>query len=63
MRPALPPAASLPLEAQDYYGFLRTPRYRWWKGVLAILVLVIGYVVVGGSWPSAASSSTWSSGP
>src|SRR3954453_19850632 len=51
----LPPAASpavpskpaaLPTTGTEYHHFLRTPRNRWWKGVLAILSLVVGYVIV-----------------
>src|SRR3954454_12641530 len=48
VRPAVPskPAAALPVPATEYHHFLRTPRSRWWKGVLAILSLVVGYVIV-----------------
>lgn len=34
--PHLQPA--LPVEERDYYAFWRAPRYRWWKGLLAILM-------------------------
>lgn len=39
---------SLPLAAEDYYGFLRTQRYQWWKGLLGIAGLLTGMVVLGG---------------
>ncbi|MEA5154215.1 type II CAAX endopeptidase family protein [Raineyella sp.] len=44
----LPPPPALPVRSQDYYGFLRTPRYRWWKGLLAALALLVGFLVVDG---------------
>jgi uncharacterized protein len=39
--PAVPPAvpskpATLPITPTEYHHFLRTPRNRWWKGLLAI---------------------------
>lgn len=43
-----PPPPALPVRSQDYYGFLRTPRYRWWKGLLAALLLLVGFLVVDG---------------
>lgn len=46
--PAVPGPPNLPLETQDYYGLLRTPRFRWWKGLLAAVLLVGGGLVVNG---------------
>lgn len=46
---ALPsaPRPTLPISPQDYYGFLRTERYRWWKGLLGIVALLVGLLVLG----------------
>ncbi|GAA1428199.1 hypothetical protein GCM10009616_07250 [Microlunatus lacustris] len=45
--PAAPPAPSaLPVEEREYHHFLRTPRARWWKGLLAIVTLVLAYLLV-----------------
>jgi len=45
--PAVPSKpAALPTTPAEYHHFLRTPRNRWWKGLLAILSLVVGYVIV-----------------
>lgn len=56
--PALPSSATqpagpiwstlpaLPTEPREYHHFLRTPRAAWWRGVLAILSLVVGYLVL-----------------
>lgn len=41
-------APALPTQSQDFYGFLRTPRYRWWKGLLAVVLLIGGYLLIGG---------------
>lgn len=40
--PSLLPSSPLPLVSQDYYGLLRTERYRWWKGLLGIVLLLLG---------------------
>ncbi|SDB88088.1 Membrane protease YdiL, CAAX protease family [Raineyella antarctica] len=42
------PMPALPLGPQDYYGLLRTERYRWWRGLLGIVLLLFGWLVVGG---------------
>ena len=44
---ALPPhlRPALPVEERDYYAFWRAPRYRWWKGLLAILMAAFGFLV------------------
>ncbi|SDS48900.1 Membrane protease YdiL, CAAX protease family [Friedmanniella luteola] len=52
--PPLPPAvltpaprpSALPVEEREYQHFLRTPRARWWRGVLAILALVVAFALV-----------------
>ena len=45
--PAVPPKpAALPTTPTEYHHFLRTPRSRWWKGVLAIICLVVGFAIV-----------------
>ncbi|HEY5981560.1 MAG TPA: CPBP family intramembrane glutamic endopeptidase [Microlunatus sp.] len=36
----------LPEPGTEYHRFLRTPRNRWWKGVVAILGFVIGYLII-----------------
>ena len=45
---ALPPhlRPALPVEERDYYAFWRAPRYRWWKGLLAILLAAFSFLVV-----------------
>lgn len=40
-----PPSSALPLVPQDYYGLLRTERYRWWKGLLGIVLLLVGLLL------------------
>ncbi|WP_193105916.1 CPBP family intramembrane glutamic endopeptidase [Brachybacterium sp. FME24] len=35
----------LPSGPTDYHQFLRTPGYRWWKAVLAIVLIPVAYVV------------------
>lgn len=42
--PQLP--AALPVTAREYHEFFRTPRYRWWKPLLSLLMFV-------GSWLAA----------
>lgn len=37
---------SLPIEERDYYAFWRAPRYRWWKGLLAIVMSAVLFLVV-----------------
>ncbi|MGP5290711.1 CPBP family intramembrane glutamic endopeptidase [Brachybacterium tyrofermentans] len=37
--PVLPPGPT------EYHQFLRTPGYRWWKAVLAIVLIPIAYVI------------------
>ncbi len=44
----LAPVPTLPTTEEDYYGFLRTPRFRWWKGLLGILALGALTLVLGG---------------
>jgi membrane protease YdiL (CAAX protease family) len=39
-RDPLPPAGT------EYHRFLRTPRNAWWKGLLAIVGFVIGYLLI-----------------
>ncbi|MET1007558.1 MAG: CPBP family intramembrane glutamic endopeptidase, partial [Propionibacteriaceae bacterium] len=36
----------LPEAGTEYHRFLRTPRNAWWKGVVAILGFVIGYLII-----------------
>ncbi|TBT84240.1 CPBP family intramembrane metalloprotease [Propioniciclava sinopodophylli] len=36
---------SLPVGEQDYYAFWRAPRYRWWKGLLAIALAGFAFLV------------------
>lgn len=40
------PSADLALPARptEYHQFLRTPRYRWWKALLAIAAIPLAYV-------------------
>ncbi len=33
-----PPPSALPVEPREYHEFLRTPRLRWWRPVLALLM-------------------------
>lgn len=40
------PVSTLPLAPVDYHQMLRTPRARWWKGLLAIVSFVVGYLVI-----------------
>lgn len=47
----LPPGAKpwrdpLPAPGTEYHRFLRTPRNAWWKGVVAILAFLAGYLLV-----------------
>jgi len=35
-----------PEPGTEYHRFLRTPRNAWWKGVVAILGFVIGYLII-----------------
>lgn len=36
----------LPEPGTEYHRFLRTPRNAWWKGVVAILGFVVGYLIL-----------------
>ena len=36
---------ALPSGPTEYHQFLRTPGYRWWKAVLAIVLIPVAYVV------------------
>jgi hypothetical protein len=45
--PAVPCARPCRWRSADYYAFWRAPRYRWWKGLLAILLA--GFVLPGRS--------------
>ena len=36
----------MPAAGTDYVQFLRTGRNRWWKGLVAIVLLAVGYLVV-----------------
>lgn len=55
--PAAPPPTPppLPTEPRSYIHFLRTPRARWWKGVLAIVAYIVAFLVlafvIGGIGP------------
>lgn len=40
------PAGPLPLEPREYHHMLRTPRARWWKGLLAIVSFLAAYLIV-----------------
>ena len=46
--PLGPPVRKDPLPAPgtEYHRFLRTPRNAWWKGVVAIVGFVIGYLII-----------------
>jgi membrane protease YdiL (CAAX protease family) len=46
--PLGPPAwrDPMPDPGTEYHRFLRTPRNAWWKGVVAIVGFVIGYLVI-----------------
>lgn len=35
-----PPPVALPVEARQYHEFFRTPRNRWWRGLLALVMFV-----------------------
>lgn len=37
---------ALPVEPRDYFAFWRAPRYRWWKGLLAVVIAGVGFVVM-----------------
>lgn len=37
---------ALPVEERDYYAFWRAPRYRWWKGLLAVVMGAFGFLVL-----------------
>lgn len=43
-----PPPSPLPVQPADYHQMLRTPRTRWWKGLLAIASFVAAYLIVSG---------------
>ncbi len=36
---------ALPVDESDFYAFWRAPRYRWWKGVLAVLMAAFLFLV------------------
>ena len=36
----------LPAAGTEYHRFLRTPRNAWWKGVVAIVGFVLGYLII-----------------
>jgi len=38
-------SAALPWGPTEYHQFLRAPGYRWWKAVLAIVLIPVAYVV------------------
>lgn len=42
----VPVLSTLPVAPVEYHQMLRTPRARWWKGLLAIVAFVIGYLVI-----------------
>lgn len=46
--PLGPPAWRDPMPAPgtEYHRFLRTPRNAWWKGVVAIVAFVVGYLLL-----------------
>jgi uncharacterized protein len=44
--PAPPPPNPMPAAGTEYVQFLRTERHRWWKGLVAIVLLVVGYLGV-----------------
>lgn len=37
---------ALPVEERTYPAFLRTPRWRWWKPILAVLTAAVGYIII-----------------
>lgn len=39
-----PPPDPMPTPGTEYVQFLRTGRHRWWKGVVVIVLLVVGYL-------------------
>lgn len=39
MLPVVPPPA-LPVEDREYHEFFRSPRYRWWRGLVALVMFV-----------------------
>lgn len=41
-----PPLDPMPAAGTDYVQFFRTGRNRWWKGVVAIVLLAVGYLVI-----------------
>lgn len=58
----------LPPPGAEYHRFLRTPRNAWWKGVVAILSFVVGYLLITSALGVAAmivdlaiGRSTWES--
>lgn len=48
VQPGAVPAqvSPLPLTPVEYHQMLRTPRARWWKGLLAIVSFVAGYLLI-----------------
>lgn len=44
--PVAPPVPSTPVQEEDYYSFLRTGRHRWWKALLAMMSLIIGFFLL-----------------
>lgn len=44
--PAVATPSALPTSPRPYFHFLRTPRARWWKGLLAILSLLAAYLLI-----------------
>ncbi len=48
VQPGAAPAqvSPLPLTPVEYHQMLRTPRARWWKGLLAIVSFVAGYLLI-----------------
>lgn len=41
-----PPPSPLPVQPADYHHMLRTPRTRWWQGLLAIVSFVAAYLLI-----------------
>ena len=46
LSPPPPPPNPMPAPGTEYVQFFRTGQNRWWKGLVAIVLLVIGYVIV-----------------
>lgn len=44
----------MPAPGTEYHRFLRTPRNAWWKGVVAIVGFVIGYLILNAAFGIAA---------